>query len=286
MPAIRARQSSDIGYGGPVGPAGDSSGSSGLRRARCIAARWSARQFEGGMPVIHVLTNRHQAEQRRLADAVAVVVDVLFATSCIAIALEHAAAEIVPVLGPESARDLALALEPGTFLLAGERDGLPVPGFIEPWPHRLLQENLKGKTLLYSTTNGTVALQMSSGAAVVYAGALVNGYAVAEHVCNNHGERDVVIVCAGVGTSFALEDFYGAGYIASLLEARAAYRLTDVARAAKLLHDHAEAAECVFDTYTGRMLTERGLAGDLRVCARKGTAKVVPIFCNGRIRAG
>ena len=238
------------------------------------------------MPVIHVLTNRHQTDQGRLADAVAVVVDVLFATSCIAIALEHAVAQIVPVLRPEAARDLALTLAPGSFLLAGERDGLPVPGFIEPWPHRLVQENLRDKILLYSTTNGTGALQMSSGAAAVYAAALVNGQAVADHICSTHGGRDVVIVCAGVGTGFALEDFYGAGYVASLLEARARYRLTDVARAASLVSDRAEAAECVFDTYTGRMLTERGLATDLRECARKGTAQAVPIFRDGRIRAG
>lgn len=221
-----------------------------------------------------------------MAEAVAIVVDVLFATSCIAIVLERAASDIVPAPDPQSARNLASMLEPGAFLLAGERDGLPVPGFLEPWPHRLLQENLKGKTLLYSTTNGTVALQMSSNAAAVYTGALVNGRAVAEHVCSKHGDRDVVIVCAGVGTGFALEDFYGAGYIASLLEARADYRLTDAARAAKLLHDRAEAAECLFDTYTGRMLAGRGLGADLAVCARKGTVEVVPLFHNGRIRAG
>ena len=236
------------------------------------------------MPLIHVLTNRAQTEQRRLTEAVAIVIDVLFATSCIAIALEQAASEIVPALDAESARDFALALAPGTFLLAGERDGLPVPGFLEPWPHRLIQENLRGKTLVYSTTNGTAALQMAIGAAAVYTGALVNGQAVAEHVCKHHDGRDVVLVCAGVGTSFALEDFYGAGYLASLLEARASFRLTDVARAAKLLHDRAEVTECVFDTFTGRMLNGRGLGDDLTVCARKSTVEVVPVFRDGRIR--
>ncbi len=237
------------------------------------------------MPVIHVLTNRAQTEQWRLTEAVAIVIDVLFATSCIAIALDHAASEILPALDVESARVFALALAPGTWVLAGERDGLPVPGFLEPWPHRLIQEDLRGKTLVYSTTNGTVALQMAIGAAAVYTGALVNGQAVAEHVCKNHNGRDVVLVCAGVGTSFALEDFYGAGYLASQLEARASFRLTDIARAAVLLHDRAEAAECVFDTYTGRMLNGCGLGDDLKVCARKGTLEVVPVFRDGRIRA-
>jgi 2-phosphosulfolactate phosphatase len=261
MPAIRARQSCDIRSDGPVQPSGV------------------------GMPVVHVLTNRHQTEQGRLADAVAIVVDVLFATSCIAIALKRAVAEIMPALDPEAARNFASTLAPGTFLLAGERDGLPVPGFLEPWPHRLIGEELKGKTLVYSTTNGTVALQMSSGAAAVYTAALVNGQAVAEHVYSNHEDRDVVIVCAGVGTSFALEDFYGAGYIASLLGERADYRLTDAARAARLVHDRADAAECLFETYTGRMLAASGLGEDLATCARKRTAEVVPLFRNGRIRA-
>lgn len=241
--------------------------------------------MQSSMPLIHVLTNRHQTDPSRLADAVAIVIDVLFATSWIAIALDCAASEIVPTRGPDAAQDQVRSMDPGTYCLAAEQDGRPVPGFLDPWPHRLRRRDIQGKTLVYSTTNGTAALQMTAGAAAVYTGALVNGRAVSEHVCANHRDRDVVLICAGVGTGFALEDFYGAGYIASLLEAQASFRMTDIARAAQLLHDRAGVAECVFDTFTGRMLKERGLEADMSMCARKSTVGVAPLFRDGRIHA-
>ena len=235
------------------------------------------------MSTVHVLTNKAQTERRRLADAVAIVIDVLFATTCIAIAVERGISEIVPTLDPETARECARDLVPGAFLLAGEQGGRPIPGFFEPWPHRLLQEDLSGKRLVYSTTNGTVALRMAAGAAAVFAGSVANGKAVVDYVCTNYRDRDIVLICAGVGTSFALEDFYGAGYLVSLLVARGEFHLTDVARAAQLLHDRSAAMECIADTYTGRMLTAQGLADDLTICASKNSVDAVPMYRDGWI---
>ena len=171
------------------------------------------------MPRLHVLTNKTYADPARLADVVAIVVDVVFATTGIAVLLERGASDVLPTLAPDAARAVAAELAPGSFVLAGEQDGDPIPGFAEPWPLQLLDTDFAGRRVVYSTTNGTVALNMAASAAVVLAGALVNGRAVADYACEHLAGRDVVLICAGSGTSFSLEDFYGAGYIASLLAA-------------------------------------------------------------------
>ncbi len=239
------------------------------------------------MPRIHVLTNKIYADPERLAGAIAIVVDILFATTGIAIALERGARDVIPTADPEEARRQAGRLCAGTYVLAGEQDGEPIPGFTVPWPHHLLRENLSGKQLVYSTTNGTVALHLATRADIVLAMALVNGKAVADYTCAHHLERDIVLICAGSGPSFSLEDFYGAGYFVSLLaRSGKGFELSDAARAAQLLHEGAQGAECVENTYAGRMMAAHGLSEDLRFCQQKSIFAAVPLFKDGRITRG
>jgi len=236
------------------------------------------------MPKVHVLTNRMHADPNRLADAVAVVVDIVFATTSIAIALERGARDVVPMIDPEAARLFAGTLPPGSFVLAGEQDGSLLPGFTEPWPSVLLRRELSGKRLVYSTTNGTVALRMVANSGLVLATALVNASAVARYVCEKHDGRDIVLICAGTGSGFSLEDFYGAGYFVSLLvDSGIDFRLTDAARAAQLVHDRGGKIDCIQETYAGRSVAALGLSADLALCGEKSIFSAVPVFREGRI---
>ena len=149
----------------------------------------------------------------------------------------------------------------------------------------LLQQDFAGKTLVYSTTNGTVALNMAASADLVLAAALVNGAAVVDYACRHHAGRDIVLVCAGSGVEFNLEDFYGAGYLVSLLATSGIkFRFTDAARAAWLLHDRAGPAECLVDTRVGRLMQSLHLDGDVTYCAQKSIFTGVPVFRDGHIR--
>lgn len=236
------------------------------------------------MPRLHVLTNKMYTDPARLVGGIAIVVDILFATTGIAIALERGAREVIPTADPESARNCAERLVPGSVLLAGEQDGLPIPGFTPPWPHRLLREELSDKRVVYSTTNGTVALHLAEGADLVVAAAIINAEAVARYIRANHFGRDIVLICAGSGHSFSLEDFYGAGCLVSLLvRGGIECRVSDAARAAQLLHESAKSADCVENSYAGRMMAAHGLADDLRFCQQKSTFETVPVFQHGRI---
>jgi 2-phosphosulfolactate phosphatase len=230
------------------------------------------------MPKLHVLLKKEELDRERLAGKVVVVIDVLFATSSIVTALAHGALEVLPTLDGDAARAEAAGRPAGSFVLAGELDAETLPGFTHPTPLALVEEGLAGKTLIYSTTNGTVALRKARQAARVYAGALVNGEAVAERVAATSNGETVLLVCAGSADAFNLEDFYGAGHLVSLLAARApgAYELSDAALAAQLLHDRMDALECLARSRLGRMMRERGAHGEVVFAAQKGRYAVVP----------
>lgn len=236
---------------------------------------------------VHVLLKKEELDGERLAGKVVVVLDVLFATSSIAAALAHGARSVVPATDRESCLAAARAESPGSYVLSGELRTQTLSGFVDPTPLALIRQVLGERTLFYATTNGTVALHKCAGAEHVYAAALLNGRAMAEHLLAAHADATVLLVCSGSVDNFNLEDFYGAGYLVSLIceRARAAPELTDAARAASLLHDHVAALECLSASRVGNIMRERGAMAEVEYCAQKSLFAVVPKLTDGRLRA-
>ena len=233
---------------------------------------------------LHVLTRKEELDGLRLEGKVVVVLDVLFATTSIAAALAHGAAEVIPAPDGEAARALAAARPPGSFVLAGELGAETLPGFADPTPLSLVAQPLRGRALIYSTTNGTVALGKAAGAARVYAAALVNGAAVADQLVRRGEGETVLLVCAGSAQAFNLEDFYGAGHlVAHLTRRRGDWELSDAAQAALLLHGGGEALDCLSRSRVGRMMLARGLRHEVEYAARKDQLAVVPELRGGRL---
>ena len=110
------------------------------------------------MTKIHLLMKKEEIQAVKIADRnkYAVVLDVLLATTTIVSALKDGAKEVIPVLHSNEAMELAKGFQQGECVLAGELDAKPIDGFIYPSP-TLIGESIKGKTLILSTTNGTVA---------------------------------------------------------------------------------------------------------------------------------
>jgi 2-phosphosulfolactate phosphatase len=240
------------------------------------------------MARIHVLLKKEELDGQRLSGKVVIVLDILFATSSIVAALAHGATEVVPALDGEAALKAASGRPAGSYVLSGELNAVTLPGFAHPMPMALLEQDLAGKTLIYSTTNGTVAVGKSRGADHVYAAALLNGEAMVAQIERAHAGETVLIVCSGSADNFNLEDFYGAGYLVSLFARRSgAHELTDAANAARLLHDHCEALECLSASRVGRMMLSRGLGHEVKFAAQKSRFPVVPrLFDDGSLRAG
>ena len=238
------------------------------------------------MAKIHVLLKKEELDSQRLPGKTVVVLDILFATSSIVAAMAHGAAEVIPTLDGAAARAEAARHPAGSCVLSGELNAETLPGFVHPTPLALLAENLAGKTLVYSTTNGTVAVAKSREADHVYAAALLNGEAVVKHIAQHHGDETVLIVCSGSADNFNLEDFYGAGYLVSLFAQQAQeHEFTDAALAAMLLHGKCEAGECLRRARVGRMMLERRLDREVAFAAQKSLYSIVPKLDGKRLVA-
>ncbi len=235
---------------------------------------------------IHVLLKKEELDAQRLPGKTVVVLDILFATSSMVAALAHGAAEVIPTLDGAAAQAEAARHPAGTCVLSGELNADTLPGFVHPTPLHLLAENLAGKTLVYSTTNGTVAVAKSREADHVYAASLLNGEAVVAHIARHHPDETVLIVCSGSADNFNLEDFYGAGYLVSLFaKQKQEHEFTDAALAARLLYEHCEAGECLRHARVGRMMLERRLDREVDFAAQKSLYDVVPKLDGNRLRA-
>ena len=235
---------------------------------------------------VHVLMKKEELDAERLPGKVVIVLDVLFATTTIAAALAAGATEVVPALDPQSARTEAKGRAEGSYVLAGELRAENIEGFTHSTPLLLTRHaSLAGRSLIYSTTNGTVALAKSVGAAEVYAAALVNARAVVEHVQRSHPAETVLLVCSGSMENFNLEDFYGAGHLAHLFAQTGTAELSDAALAARKLHDGTSAVECLRESRVGRMMLERGLGPEVDYAATADSLSVVPRLSAGRLVA-
>ena len=230
---------------------------------------------------VHVLTKKEELDSVRVPGKVVVVLDILFATTTMVTALAHGAKEIVPVLDEKAAR--ACADEFPGCVLAGELYAETLPGFAHPAPLALVAHGIEGKSVIYSTTNGTVAMTQASGAARIYCGALLNAKRLVEHIVEQHARETVLIVCSGSGDNFNFEDFYGAGYFVECLLPHVK-DLSDAAKAALALYRHARAPEALLDCRVGRMMVARGLAHEVEFACRRDAFPVVPALEHGKLR--
>jgi len=148
-----------------------------------------------------------------LAGGVAVVIDVLRASTTIVVALANGATRIIPCADIETARRRKAEDSTGNTLSGGERGGVKIEGFdLDNSPVSYSRERVAGKTIAFTTTNGTAALMRTDEAARVLIGALVNRQAVVDAL---RADRcPVHLICAGTDGRETTEDLIGARAIA------------------------------------------------------------------------
>lgn len=157
-------------------------------------------------------------EPERHAGSVVVIIDILRATSAICTAFENGVLSIIPVATIPEAKDY----KNKGYLVAAERDGyvLDFADFGNS-PFNFAREKIEGKTIVYSTTNGTGIIKLASSAEYIIIGSFLNITALVEWISNQ--EKDVVLFCAGWKNRFNLEDTICAGAIAERLMSTSLY---------------------------------------------------------------
>jgi 2-phosphosulfolactate phosphatase len=173
----------------------------------------------------------------RLVGGLAVVVDVLRATTTMIHALAAGCTAVRPCLEVDEARTLADSMRAGRVLLGGERGGVPLDGFdLGNSPREYTASTCRGRTLVMTTTNGTRALLRAAEAGRVLLAGFVNYSAVCEQL--RQDPRPIHIVCAGTEGAVTLEDTLLAGALVDYLSEAGQVRLNDSARLAWDCFEH------------------------------------------------
>lgn len=235
---------------------------------------------------VHVLFRRQDVDMVKLEGKVVVVLDILFATSTMVTALGHGASRLIPTLNEADARQVARTLGPDSYVLSGELFAELIDGFASPMPLALVDHGVQDKTVVYATTNGTVALKEASAAEHVFAGALLNAPAVVEHIATRHADATIVIVCSGSMGNPNLEDMYGAGCFVDLIARALGEKrdLSDAAVAARALFRSESAESMLLRSRVGQLMQERGHTHEVKYAAQLGTLNVVPKLFDGVLK--
>lgn len=167
---------------------------------------------EGVQPAVYVHLLPSLIPPGAMEGGIAVVVDVLRATTVMVHALAAGCQAIIPCGEIDEALKIKARCPRESTLLAGERQGLPIEGFdLGNSPGLFTADVCEGKTLIMSTTNGTRALLASRGADRVLAAAFPNLAATVQALRDD--PRPVHVVCAGTDGNISLEDSILAGAI-------------------------------------------------------------------------
>jgi 2-phosphosulfolactate phosphatase len=164
-------------------------------------------------------------KEYRNPQSIAVVVDILRATSAIVTAFMNGVSRIIPVETLQEAEDF----KKKGFLVAAERDGLVQPfADFGNSPFNFTKERVKNKQIVYSTTNGTQAIHEAGDCHKVVIGAYLNFSALSDWLISQH--RDIIILCAAWKNKFNIEDTLFAGALAgSILRQPEFYTICDSA---------------------------------------------------------
>ena len=237
---------------------------------------------------LDVFFGAHLMTPADIQNRVLLVLDVLRASTTVAVALSNGARAVIPFESSDEVIERAKQFERSDVLLAGERKMHTIPGFdLGNSPREYIGDTVEGKTVLLTTTNGTVALAGLQGARDVVVASYVNYSAVSAMIrAAARGAADVSIVCAGRDRQFALEDAACAGrYTRGVTKRLANVRLNDAAQACCLIDKrYGDRLDQLFeDSEHGRALAEAGFGDDLAVCAAVDSHPVIPIYQDRQI---
>ena len=226
---------------------------------------------------IDVIGSATQVNEEGVKGKTAVVIDVLRATSVMVTALANGAKQVIPVVSPEEA--FAIREKMGdTVVLGGERNALPISGFdYGNSPLQYTSAVVAGKTIVMTTTNGTLAINNAAAADQLIIASFLNAEAVVRFIKD---KEDIAFICSGTDGQFTLEDALCAGYLIEQLQmVSESMVLTDMAVAMHQLYK-ANREDITALAVQGKHylnLMKKGFVKDLDYCFQTGLLGNVPV---------
>jgi 2-phosphosulfolactate phosphatase len=207
--------------------------------------------------------------ERAPLDATCVVIDVLRATSTVAVLMGRGLRGVYPAATIDAARALRGRLGDGV-LLCGERNALPPEGFdFGNSPVEFARASLdRWHEAVMATTNGTPALLACAPAPLVLAAAPLNDAATIG-ACLDAG-RDVLVVCSGRQRQRATDDSLAAALLARRLVERGVVPEANAREGLALLDSAGGNLGRAFRmTEHGRALLDLNFDADLDFCGEE-----------------
>lgn len=226
---------------------------------------------------IDIIISADDIREEKVKNKTAVVIDMLRATSVITTAINNGCIEVIPVLNIDEALNIA-EKDRKRYILGGERNALKIEGFdYSNSPLDYTKENVKGRTLIMTTTNGTRAIKGCESADKILIGALVNAKAVAKKILEL--DKDVAIVNAGTYGQFSIDDFICSGYIIDCVLKEKQAELTDIAKTAHYIYENnKDIISFIKLANHYNTIKKLGLEDDLKYCCSKDIIDIVPEF--------
>lgn len=220
---------------------------------------------------VDVLLGEAPVAPADVADRVVVVIDVLRAATTVATALANGARAVIPFETIEETVMRAKAYARGEVLLAGERRMVRPESFdLGNSPLEYTPDVVAGRTILYSTTNGTAALTATHGARHCFFAAFVNAAATVAGVRRAVQDgADVTVICSGHEKHLALEDVVCAGrLVRGICEGRDDVVRGDGARVAEWVERPfvGGVASVAHEATHARNLMAGGFVDDVQAC--------------------
>lgn len=212
---------------------------------------------------------------------IVVVVDVLRASTCIITAFAHGAGGLIALKEPDEVKKMAVQLWEQQPLLCGEREGVALPGFnLANSPSEYTQEQVAGKLLLYTSSNGSQLMVKARQAARTVIASFINQQAVVQLL--RKAEESICIACSGREGAFSLEDTACAGMIVEGL--KDTFPINDSAHMAHVLYQHHanDLHGLLVHSLHGKYLASLGLHEDLAFASQVDRYSVVPELIGDR----
>jgi len=214
---------------------------------------------------------------------IAVIIDVLRATSMACALFEAGASELVMVSTVEE----ALEWKKKGYLAAGERGALKIKGFdLGNSPTELTKQEIlskvRGRSVVMTTTNGTRAVNAVKASLKILA-CLNNLPSVVKHL-KTLNPKEISIICAGTQMRVSMEDVYCAGLLVNALSDEIAFNadMDDASHLVMLAARHLTLKD-LKESEHAKKLASKGFEADLAYALRVGTSSVVPLTDRGNV---
>ncbi len=209
-------------------------------------------------------------------NSIAVIIDVFRATTSICTAFQNGAASVRTVASTTEAMDW----QAKGRLVAAERNTQKCDfADFGNSPHAFTREKVSGKEIVFTTTNGTRAVESALESDIIVIGAFSNISKLTNY-CLEHN-KNIILVCSGWTNRFCLEDTLFAGALTERLLAEGNHQVTcDASIAALELWKIAkpELKKYISNSEHYERLKRNGLEHEIDYCLTDDLAPVLPIM--------